>query len=512
MDRRLESGSQLNLPYNLGKSGSIHFWTQRNKHKPKDTSSQPPVMINGTVIKPSKVIKHLGIHLDNSLYFHPHTDEVAANGNKCLMILSSLRQNHRGLSTHTALHLVHTTLLPNMLWASPVWWTGSHHILHFLEPVYHRALRWASGLQTYIAIRKLLQITPMPPLGCMLNLLSARYTIRLLFVPETHPLWQYIDLPRRILQQQWLDSKSPQTTGTQYLSLNHPLALIAKYLNAGAILENTNRASPKPPPIFPVTQLPVEDSSDGSKKHQEYLENLNPGTVLLYTDGPKSEEGVCGSAWAIFEQNGLQTSSEMASGSYCIGSKAEVFDASLHAVQEGLEYISSLNWHPRDIVVCVDNQAALTTLSSDNPAGTEFAQYPLQLLCTLQHSDWKIQGLWTPAHCGIAGNEQVDKLAKVGTQKMDICPHTRVTKKCLLRKVTQQLLPDWTKQHPQDPSFPINITTRSPKDLQHLSPATCRALFRLQSGTTTSDSFLNEILEQWPCRGIRTLRHLLVEC
>ena len=52
-------------------------------------------------------------------------------------------------------------------------------------------------------------------------------------------------------------------------SLNHPLALIARYLNAGDILENTNIAGPKPPPIFPVTLLPVEDSSNGSKKHQE---------------------------------------------------------------------------------------------------------------------------------------------------------------------------------------------------------------------------------------------------
>ena len=289
-------------------------------------------MINGTVIKPSKDIKHLGIHLDDSLSFHPQTDEAAANGNKCLMILSSLRQNYRGLSTHTALYLVRAALLPKMLWASPVWWTGSHHILHRLEPVYHRALRWASGLPAYIAIRKLLRLTRMPPLGCMLNLLSACYAIRLLFAPDTHPLWQYIDLPSRILQQQWLDSKSPQTTGTRYPSLNHPLALIARYLNAGDILENTNIAGPQPPPIFPVTLLAVEDSSDGSKKHQEYLENLNPGTVLLYTDGSKSEEGICGLAWAIFEQNRSQTSSEMASGSCCIGSKAEVFDAELHAV------------------------------------------------------------------------------------------------------------------------------------------------------------------------------------
>ena len=147
------------------------------------------------MIKLSKVIKHLGIHLDDSLNFHPQTDEAAANGIKCLMILSSLRHNYRGLSTHTALHLIRSAMLPKMLWASPVWWTGSQHILHRLEPVYHRALRWASGLPAYVAIRKLLRLTRMPPLGCMLNLLSARYGIRLLFASESHPLWQYINLP-----------------------------------------------------------------------------------------------------------------------------------------------------------------------------------------------------------------------------------------------------------------------------------------------------------------------------
>ena len=45
MDRRVKRGAQLNLPYDLEKSGLIHFWTQRNKHKPQETSSQPPVVM-----------------------------------------------------------------------------------------------------------------------------------------------------------------------------------------------------------------------------------------------------------------------------------------------------------------------------------------------------------------------------------------------------------------------------------------------------------------------------------
>ena len=54
MDRRLKRGAQLNLPYDLEKSGLIHFWTQRNKHKPQDTSIQPSVVIDGTEINPPK--------------------------------------------------------------------------------------------------------------------------------------------------------------------------------------------------------------------------------------------------------------------------------------------------------------------------------------------------------------------------------------------------------------------------------------------------------------------------
>ena len=95
---------------------------------------------------------------------------------------------------------------------------------------------------------------------------------------------------------------------------------------------------------------------------------------------------------------------------------------------------------------------------------------------------------------------------------MNVCSHARVTKTWLQARVKQQLLQDWTNKHPPDPSFPITITTKFPKDLQQLSPATSRALFRLQSGTTPSDPFPNELPENCSWDGIKTSSHLLLEC
>ena len=42
------------------------------------------------------------------------------------------------------------------------------------------------------------------------------------------------------------------------------------------------------------------------------------------------------------------------------GQRAEVYDAELHAIQEGLLLILTMDWAPSRILVCVDNQSALT--------------------------------------------------------------------------------------------------------------------------------------------------------
>lgn len=71
---------------------------------------------------------------------------------------------------------------------------------------------------------------------------------------------------------------------------------------------------------------------------------------------------------------------------------------------------------------------------------------------------------------------------------------------------------DWTDLNPPDPLFPIPPSTPFPKELQKYSPTSIRALFRPQSGTAPSGTFLNELAEGCACGGIQTSQRLLLDC
>ena len=89
-----------------------------------------------------------------------------------------------------------------------------------------------------------------------------------------------------------------------------------------------------------------------------------------------------------------------------IGSKAEVSDAELHAIQKGLAFLASSGWPAGRVVICADNQAALLTLAANNPEGLEHARNALLTVSTLRNEGWSVSGLWTPAHCGILGTRE----------------------------------------------------------------------------------------------------------
>ena len=161
INEKIERGRQLNLPYDYSKSTLIHILPLSSSlPSPQDPVADTTYEYN---IPPSPSIKHLGITIDNRLGFSPHADKARAKATKSINRLQHLTFNNKGISFSTAHHLIYTYLLPQMLWASPAWWTGMDSVLKRLSVPYHQAVRWATGLPAYTNVNKMLLVARFPP-------------------------------------------------------------------------------------------------------------------------------------------------------------------------------------------------------------------------------------------------------------------------------------------------------------------------------------------------------------
>jgi hypothetical protein len=398
MALRIERGAILNLPYDTQKSGLIHFSPQRSHENPSSDSSLSVTITNTTstppsttTITPSPTIKHLGIHIDSRLTFIQHADHTCTKALQTLSALSRLRHYHRGITFVVARNLIITAVLPQLLWASPSWWCGSAWVLQKLERVYHRALRWATGLPSFTKLTRLQILARLPPLRLHLDFLSRRYAIRLLFAGPQHPLHKYFPLQDLTITNTWIENTKRRDKDTaQYPTLFYPLSLLHCFLSAEDVLED--RFSLGLSSSFSFTILPTVEDKSPAQQHADYLAHLPPHTLLIYTDGSKMDDGRCAAAWT-FTTPALNTLQDTQSGSCYLGKKCEVYDAELHAISEALPLLLSAPGPPSKVVLCVDNQSALLALQEGNPENHQYARTALDYLSTLQQSGWTVTGI-----------------------------------------------------------------------------------------------------------------------
>jgi hypothetical protein len=96
-----------------------------------------------------------------------------------------LRNGLNGIPPYIARYLAISNILPTMLWASPIW----RKFLYPLEMAYHKIARWIAGIPLSTRITKLLRCAHLPPLNIWLDLISTKYAIRLITLPNDHGLY-----------------------------------------------------------------------------------------------------------------------------------------------------------------------------------------------------------------------------------------------------------------------------------------------------------------------------------
>jgi ribonuclease HI len=164
--------------------------------------------------------------------------------------------------------------------------------------------------------------------------------------------------------------------------------------------------------IPPLQSLTIMKDLNAPQIHQGWIETLAEDTILIYTDGSKQASGSTGCGAALYRKEGPALR-HVALHKCCLGQTATVLDAELHASQEGLRALDQLLRPGVDkhAYLCIDNQAAIATLAN-NQFNHQYARHPLLLFSRFQARGLSIHSVWTPAHCGIIGNEMADSLAK----------------------------------------------------------------------------------------------------
>ena len=76
---------------------------------------------NGTTIKPSTVVRWLGVYFDRKLSFKAHVDKKIASASKALQMASRLKTSEWGLSSQHFRQLYTTCILPILDYGAEAW-------------------------------------------------------------------------------------------------------------------------------------------------------------------------------------------------------------------------------------------------------------------------------------------------------------------------------------------------------------------------------------------------------
>ena len=348
-------------------------------------------------------MKFLGITVDSKLSFRQHVQNVTEKATKILMQCRKAVGPTWGLSPQTCRWMYTAVIRPQLTYAVAVWVGALEKEVNrlLLRKVQRVALLMATGAMRSTATITLNKLNNLPDIVDYLKGEAANSSIR---------ISAYGDWTREI---------SPRLEG---------VIVTHSYL-----IDNYIRNEVRPPQgehdlMKPVTRLErnfkVEISDrDSISKIIEDCEATD--ARICYTDGSKSEGGT-GYGYVI--KNGHTTIDEGFSRlpGYC-----SVYQAELRGIQAGADHLLKSPHDTRSADIFVDNQAALQQLQSTTTRSKTAANC-IEALHELG-SKVAVTLHWIPGHRGYQGNEEADKLAKLGVKagKMEngYIPHSHLKAK-----------------------------------------------------------------------------------
>jgi ribonuclease HI len=410
------------VQFDPGKTELIHFTTQR-------ATLSESVQIGGITIEPKPVIRWLGIWFDSKLTFKPHIEKKAKSATAAFYGIQRLGNTQKGLSARAIRLLYVACVTPIADFGIQLWWKGigsygSQSLVRPFQTLQNLASARITGAFKGSPSKALeLEAGLLPP-EVRFNRACLSYSLRTLLFQHTHPVTEAILRPVR-------DELADSGTDTALRAYIHPNRKIQLQLLASHARELVGRnwniekirtrwAAPwlaKPQATITIS---TSKKAIAKKEHLSLLAGFgkDPFTsrVALYTDGSQGDPSEV-SATGNATTNGagvcaLVSGRIVKTRSWNLGSKVEVADAELFAINRALEF--ALSFLERDeVYIFCDSQAAIRKVEKG------YSYYSLQARSTIRRlaSRSLVYLYWVPSHVGVLGNETADRLAKLGLTK-----------------------------------------------------------------------------------------------
>ena len=535
-----EWARQNAIAFDDSKSELIHF---ANSNKVPTCSM---VLPNGTELHPLPSVRWLGILLDRKLSFRPHVENRIAAAGRALSSLLRLSTTEKGLTLSNMRQLYQACILPVIDFGSEVWWKGYNqdYLVKRIQLVQNTASRRILGAFRSTPTDLLDVEAALLPANIRLQYNQRRYAVRLLRLPESHPVVQRC--PE--LFHPTADGITDKELGgapwhaTERTKWRYPSRLIRVAHSIHHLLLNGDTeelsapetgtfpanlelsalpTAPIRPEYLPVPYTPPTSKSEAAAAHLELLTTLNPRRHLVfYSDGSKLDNKI-GAGVYLRPSRAIPAESH----SFSLGSTSEVFDAELQACYYACVRAKALARRNRTITDCwvfLDNTSVIHRLKHTSPtAGQALAIGVHEVANALDNLGVNLHIQWVPGHEGVPGNDEADRLAKEGSKKRPATGYQVVSHAFLKRSIRQQAMTEWAIQWEQrrsTRSFMGSPKRRIHPILAHASKRDASRVIQIRSGHGYFNAYLGTIpksgvLRHCSCGNYnQTPEHLVLYC
>lgn len=394
---------------------SISTWALNNGFRFSPTKTQcMPFSLRPVLVQPSlflsdlrlpvvSSVKFLGLYWDPQLSWVRHVAYLRDACSRVLALLRSLSSPTWGADQWVLLQAYRLLLRPKLDYGCIVYGSASDAALRPLDVVVNDAMRICTGAFRSSPVSSLHVLCNEPPLSVRRVDLCLRYY----FKSKCHlmnPAYSCV-VNRRL--ELFFESR-PRSRVHPPLILRIKSALVRLSLPTQPVLPFKQAPEyawrlrrPSIDLTLNVGKTVITATPAFPQLFADHVAVHYPRFCRLFTDGSKTDAHV-GAAVIM----GARARSASLPGI------ASIFTAELHALSLACDLLLSTPFSERSsFLICTDSLSALLSLQGMSPSNHAVTRLQWKFHEVLGHVS-RVVLLWIPSHCGIAGNERVDRLAK----------------------------------------------------------------------------------------------------